>query len=292
MRRRRQRHRTRPLARIWWWCNVVTENCGDVVWSNNLAGYMVTCGGNAAITVRFTATDACGHTVTTTATFSVVDTIVPEWNEAVPPELHGGGMWVCSRACGADGDRQLWIQIPVDFNETVGYAACPGNYTITRSWHAGGCLRQLGVTHEQMIQVTDTEAPVIDHSCRRDRAECSDESAFEEVTVEDNCTADPYFEVQVDTLPGSCPNNFVIQRRFVAADDCGNVSQASQFITVVDTTPPAFVEEIPAEELTVECEDLEPADILTAVDNCDAGFVTVNFEEVPVWMVLVKTNSP
>ena len=56
----------------------------------------------------------------------------------------------------------------------------------------------------------------------------------------DNCTADPYLEVRVDTLPGSCPNN-QIQRRFVAADDCGNVSQASQFITVVDTTAPAFV---------------------------------------------------
>ena len=41
---------------------VVTENCGDITWSNNLAGYAVTCGGNAAITVRFTATDACGHT--------------------------------------------------------------------------------------------------------------------------------------------------------------------------------------------------------------------------------------
>ena len=105
---------------------------------------------------------------------------------------------------------------------------------------------------------------------------------FEEVTVEDNCTSDPYFEVRVDTLPGSCPNNFVIQRRFVAADDCGNVSQASQFITVVDTTPPAFVEEIPAEELTVECQDLEPAAVLTAVDNCDAGFVDVSFTETRV----------
>ena len=61
----------------------------------------------------------------------------------------------------------------------------------------------------------------------------------------DNCTSDPYLEVRVDTLPGSCPNNFVIQRRFVTADDCGNVEQASQFITIVDTTPPAFVEAIP-----------------------------------------------
>ena len=258
---------------------VVSENCGDVVWTNNLAGYMVTCGGNAAITVRFTATDACGHTVTTTATFSVVDTIVPEWNEALPPSY-------MEVECGSAPEAAVLTVtdncgfIPVEFNETVGYAACPGDYTITRTWYAEDPCGN-SVFHEQVIQVTDTEAPVIDIPADV-TVECSDMSAFEEVTVEDNCTADPYFEVQVDTLPGSCPNNFVIQRRFVAADDCGNVSQASQFITVVDTTAPAFVEEIPAEELTVECQDLEPAAVLTAVDNCDAGFVDVSFTETRV----------
>ena len=249
---------------------VVSDNCGDVVWTNNLAGYMVTCGGNAAITVRFTATDACGHTVTTTATFSVVDTIVPEWNEALPPSY-------MEVECGSAPEAAVLTVtdncgfIPVEFNETVGYAACPGDYTITRTWYAEDPCGN-SVSHEQVIQVTDTEAPVIDIPADMTRGECSDEHPFEEVTVEDNCTTDPYFEVQVDTLPGSCPNNFVIQRRFVAADDCGNVSQASQFITVVDTTAPAFVEEIPAEELTVECQDLEPAAVLTAVDNCDARF--------------------
>ena len=212
----------------------VSENCGDVVWTNNLAGYMVTCGGNAAITVRFTATDACGHTVTTTATFSVVDTIVPEWNEALPPTY-------MEVECGSAPEPAVLTVtdncgfIPVEFNETVGYAACPGDYTINRTWYAEDPCGN-SIFHEQVIQVTDTEAPVIDIPADV-TVECSEMSAFEEVTVEDNCTADPYFEVQVDTLPGSCPNNFVIQRRFVAADDCGNVSQASQFITVVAPQP-------------------------------------------------------
>ena len=258
---------------------VVTDNCGDITWSNNLAGYAVTCGGNAAITVRFTATDACGHTATTTATFTVVDTIDPEWNEELPAEY-------MEVECGFAPDAAVLTvtdncgQIPVDFNETVGYAACPGNYTITRSWHAEDACGN-SVSHTQVIQVTDTQAPVLtipaDYT-----AECSDEHPFEDALVVDNCTSDPYLEVRVDTLPGSCPNNFVIQRRFVTADDCGNVEQASQFITIVDTTPPAFVEEIPEAEITVECQDLQDAAILTAVDNCDLGPVTVNFEEVRV----------
>ena len=42
------------------------------------------------------------------------------------------------------------------------------------------------------------------------------------------------------------------------------------------------MEEIPEAEITVECQDLQSAAILTAVDNCDLGPVTVNFEEVRV----------
>ena len=125
---------------------VVTDNCGDITWSNNLAGYAVTCGGNAAITVRFTATDACGHTATTTATFTVVDTLDPEWNEELPPEY-------MEVECGFAPDAAVLTvtdncgQIPVGFNETIGYAACPGNYTITRSPHVEDACGNLGVTH-------------------------------------------------------------------------------------------------------------------------------------------------
>ena len=54
------------------------------------------------------------------------------------------------------------------------------------------------VSHEQVIQVTDTEAPVIDIPDDM-IVECDEVLPFEEVTVEDNCTTDPYFEVQVDT---------------------------------------------------------------------------------------------
>ena len=258
---------------------VVTDNCGDITWSNILTGYEVTCGGNAAITVLFIATDACGHTATTSASFVVVDTIDPEWNEELPEEY-------LEVECGSVPEAAVLTvtdncgPIPVEFNETIGYAACPGNYTITRSWDAeDGCGN--AVSHTQVIQVTDTQAPVLtipeDYT-----AECSDEHPFEDATVVDNCTSNPYLAVLVDTLPGACPNNFVIQRRFVTADDCGNVEQASQFITIVDTTPPAFVEDIPEAEITVECEDLQPAAVLTATDNCDLGPVTVNFEEIRV----------
>ena len=258
---------------------VVVENCGDVTWTNNLAGYAVTCGGNAAITVRFTATDACGNTATTTATFTVVDTIDPEWNEELPPEY-------MEVECGFAPDAAVLTvtdncgEIPVEFNETIGYAACPGNYTITRSWSAEDACGN-SVAHAQVIQVTDTQAPVL--TIPEDyMAECSDDHPFEDAIVVDNCTSDPYLEVRVDTLPGACSNNFVIQRRFVTADDCGNVEQASQFITIVDTTPPAFVEDLPEAEVTVECQDLQSAATLTASDNCDLGPVTVNFEEVRV----------
>jgi hypothetical protein len=48
-------------------------------------------------------------------------------------------------------------------------------------------------------------------------------------------------------------------------------------ITVEDTTPPVFVEELPT-DMTVECDEVPAAVTLTAIDNC--GEATVTFEEV------------
>ena len=41
-----------------------------------------------------------------------------------------------------------------------------------------------------------------------------------------------------EELPGSCVNGHVLVRTFTATDACGNVSTASQTITVEDTTGP------------------------------------------------------
>src|SRR5690606_6653229 len=61
-----------------------------------------------------------------------------------------------------------------------------------------------------------------------------------------------------------------------ATDDCGLATVHVQTITVEDTTTPIFVEVLPA-DLTVACDAVPTADVLTATDNC--GTATVTFSE-------------
>ncbi|MGL2964949.1 hypothetical protein ACSVH2_14110, partial [Flavobacterium sp. RSB2_4_14] len=52
-----------------------SDNCSNVVWSNNFNSMPSDC--SAAVTVIFTATDACGNSASTTATFTVNDSQSP-----------------------------------------------------------------------------------------------------------------------------------------------------------------------------------------------------------------------
>ena len=63
-----------------------TDNCGTVTWSNNYGGMTMMCGNTEFATVIFTATDECGNTSTTEATFGVVDTTPPNI-DSMPMDL-------------------------------------------------------------------------------------------------------------------------------------------------------------------------------------------------------------
>jgi hypothetical protein len=61
--------------------------CGtDVTWSNDFAGLSDGCGETGSALVTFTATDCCGHSSTTQATFAIEDTTNPTivWNIELP----------------------------------------------------------------------------------------------------------------------------------------------------------------------------------------------------------------
>ena len=102
------------------------------------------------------------------------------------------------------------------------------------------------------------------------------------LTATDNCDEDVFIIFGEVITEHCCPNNDCdyacsIIRFWWAYDDCGNRTIHVQNITVVDTTAPTFNEELP-EDMTVECDQVPEADILTATDNCDPD-VPVIFEE-------------
>ncbi|MEL7178160.1 MAG: hypothetical protein AAGK28_16765, partial [Pseudomonadota bacterium] len=78
-------------------------------------------------------------------------------------------------------------------------------------------------------------------------------------------------------------------------DDCGNPVSHTQIVNVEDTTSPSFNEALPM-DMTVECDAVPMAVVLTAMDNCDPE-VPVSFTEVrtdtdcPQEYLLVRTWS-
>ena len=67
--------------------------------------------------------------------------------------------------------------------------------------------------------------------------ECSDEMPLDDATAEDNCS-DATIVTYESIIEGDCPNSYQLVRTFVATDNSGNSSSATQTIIVEDTTIP------------------------------------------------------
>ncbi|HNG13512.1 MAG TPA: T9SS type A sorting domain-containing protein [Saprospiraceae bacterium] len=66
---------------------------------------------------------------------------------------------------------------------------------------------------------------------------------------------------------GACPNEGTITRTWTATDVCGNSFTHTQVITVIDDTPPSFIEPLP-EDVTVECDNIPAVPDVFATDDC------------------------
>ena len=136
-------------------------------------------------------------------------------------------------------------------------------------------------------RIVDTQGPEWTFFPTDVGIECDEAVPFEQATAQDACS-----EVEVsyedDIIPGDCPNNYTIRRRWTAIDGCGNPTVDDQFIEVSDTTPPAihFIDEYvnqytDGQDVFVDCGDYSKITKLRhaarAHDNC-SGETEVEFE--------------
>jgi hypothetical protein len=243
------------------------------------------CPGNYSVTRTWTAVDDCGNSSTASQTINVQDITAPALvlPANVVQEAPGDtrtnvtGVATAFDACGF---------ATVSYSEVVSNS-CGLSKTIWRLWTA---VDQCGNTTNglQTIVVRDTKSPVVQApaitvQCVGDvPAPYATLAAFLAAggKATDNSSNGMTFALTSDSgLVGSCPG--IVTRVYRVTDACGNYADASQKITVDDTTPPAIA---CAPSLTVACNaSLDPAitGFATATDNCDPN-VTVTHSDVLV----------
>lgn len=221
-------------------------------------------------------TDDCGNTSTAMQTLTVVDQTPPVFTfvpaaitvscESVPPV----GTPTATDNCAA--------AVTITYNGAVRTdGACLDAYTLERSWTAVDSCGNSSIA-TQIITVQDVTPPTFIFIPANVTVECSNVPLPDVPRAVDNCdiaVAIQYLGEQ--RTDGNCPFNYTLTRSWVAVDNCGNIAEATQVITVQDVTSPVYTF-VPA-PVTVNCDNIPPVGTPTATDNCDPNVAIIYLSE-------------
>ncbi len=241
-----------------------TDICGGVQWSNNYTSSLTDgCGDTGEVFVVFVATDDCGNTATTSASFRVEDTVAPEINCPLPIILECGDLandaiianWLTT-VSGEDecGNVSFTNNYPSGFVPTCGDA---GVYTVTFT-AIDDCGNTNTCTSE--IILLDRLNPVFDVQPDDLVIECASDDYASLYSAwlasngngiaSDLCGEITWLIESQDEL-GGCGENSNIPHLFTVTDACGNSSTAIANVITEDTTSPELT--LPT-DLVVECD--------------------------------------
>jgi hypothetical protein len=251
------------------------DNCsGDVV--VQYLGEIVeqgTC--SSTITRTWSATDLCGNRSNCVQTITVVDSTAPTLSNLPSAE-------VTAECDAVPAAAEVSISDNCDANPTLVYneeridGNCPSNYTLVRTWSGYDQCQNTSEVFTQTIHVEDTTAPTFNSYEIYVHAPCDQLPGA--LTASDNCGSASVQLVSEMLSSGGCLGTLI--RTYSATDECGNTSEAQQFVALIDNTAPVFVG-LP-EDMTVECSEASINDNggVTSVDNCGQEVVLVYAEEI------------
>src|SRR5262249_42887403 len=247
-------------------CSATTVTYSDTI-SNS-------CGGAEVIQRMWTARDQCGNVTNRVQIITVRDTTKPSLT--LPPNVtlecptspttNNTGVAVAQDTCSS---------VSLSFSDVV-TTNCAGTKVIARTWTAiDSCGNSTNGI--QTIIVRDSTAPslVIPPNLTLECPANTSTNNTGSATAVDGCSAATV--TFNDLTITNCGGTKVIQRTWTARDLCGNATNATQTITVRDSTPPTLT--LPA-NLSLECPantNVLNTGMATAQDGC--GSVTVTFSD-------------
>ncbi len=262
---------------------MASDACGSLTWTYVEAAFAADCGLSGSTSVTFTVADECNNTSVTTASFIIQDNTsplidVPAVDTTV--ECDGAGnlseynTWVSNNAnASASEDCGIisWSNIAGPISDDCGESG-----TIVVVFTA---VDQCGNTDQTTASfiIEDTSPPDFSNVPADIDVECDNLPSVDLPNVSDDCDNAITVSHTDNTIPGSCPGRYIIERTFLVVDDCGNSSTALQTINVSDNTAPILAN-VPF-DVTFECSSVpELGNPVSVTDNCDPN-VTVDLTE-------------
>ncbi|NND77707.1 MAG: hypothetical protein HKN39_05950, partial [Flavobacteriales bacterium] len=248
-----------------------SDNCGNGLMIDfNETTLAQACG--LLITRTWTATSSCGLAASVTQVITISDNAAPTGTSVANVTLGCDDALPTDEPTFSDDcDNDLTIT----FDEVLNDLPCGHEYV--RTWIATDDCGNQSSAITQTITIEDNISPIFTSVLPSDLSvDCFDDVPMPaEVIAQDNCgTVNLQY---LETVPTDLCNSS-LTRTWTATDECGNLIQHIQTISIMDNIAPVL-SSYPA-NLTIECiEELPPVATVTATDNC--GTPTLVFTEDP-----------
>jgi hypothetical protein len=256
------------------------DTCGSVTWSNNFTS--LSAAGSA--TVTFVASDACGNTASTTATFAIVDTTAPVIVAAVNKvvECDGAGnsaalsAWLASNGGATATDACSSVKWSNNFTALTKGCGATGSATVTFvATDDSGNASNTTAT----FTIVDTTGPIVGAASNRivecdgagNTAALSAWLASNGGAMATDACGSTKWSNNFTALTAACGATGSASVTFVATDECGNSTSTTATFTIVDTTAPV---------LSSNVRDILPSEApisftVTAQDICGTATATI-----------------
>lgn len=244
------------------------DNCSNVNIEFNEVTETGNCAASYVIVRTWSASDDCGNTSSLSQIIEVSDSTPPVFNESPADVVAScGDELIIPEVTATD---ECGGEVSIEFSQQTSPGGCPN---IFRTWVATDlCGNQS--TLIQTVFIEDNEPPFIEDIEFEMTATCENVPDIPVPFVSDNCDDNVNVTVSESVSGTGCEQ--VLIRMWIATDDCGNTTIATQSIHLIDEAPPIFIN--PIEDNAIECEDIDSLPLPQVQDNC-GGDVDISFTD-------------
>ncbi|MBL0315295.1 MAG: T9SS type A sorting domain-containing protein [Flavobacteriales bacterium] len=212
-----------------------TDNCHEVIIDHNDVEVSGSCAGRYMRT--YIVSDECGNTTEFVQIINLIDETDP--TVVVPAtdiQVECGDEIPAFEPVFADNCDDSLI---VNMISAISYSEDGCTTYISQGWTATDDCNNT-VSTGRTITITDTTDPEFDVVPQDENYSCTATIPVAEVTASDICDQEVEVNHNDVIIPGTCPNNYTIERTWTAEDNCGNLAEYVQHIYVTDDNFPVF----------------------------------------------------